>query len=88
MKLLDKYAISLNLFVLLLVLSPLPTSFYSTNIIEYIWLSFLFVFSITIIEFYFNKAGYNKKEKGKKIYLYIMPIHLIIFTILLFLIFI
>lgn len=81
MKLLDRYIISLNLFVLLLVLSLVFTDFYRTNIIEYSWMSFAFVFSVFIIEYSFNKAGYEKREKAKKIYFYIMPIFLVVFTI-------
>lgn len=87
MKLLDKYVISSNLLLLLLILSPAFTGFYSSNLIQYAWLSFAFVFSIFVFEYFFNKAGYEKREKAKRIYLYVMPGHLVLFTVSVFFLF-
>lgn len=87
MQFLNRYAISSNLLLLLLILSPAFTGFYSDNVIHYAWLSFIFVFSILIFEYFFNRAGYERKEKAKRIYLYIMPFYLVLFTVAVFLIF-
>jgi len=87
LKYLDRYVITANLLLLLAVLSPAFTRFYTENQFSYLWLAILFAVSIFIFEYIFNQAGYSKKEKAKKVYYCIMPVHLVIFTITVFALF-
>lgn len=79
-KYLDRYAISVSLFVLLLVLSPVFTGFFSSNVIPYAFAATVLSGSSFFFEYLFNKAGNERQEKGKKMYFYVIPANMIIFV--------
>ena len=79
-KYLDRYAISVSLFVLLLILSLVFTSFFTSNVIPYAFAAAVLGGSSFFFEYLFNKAGTERQEKGKKMYFYVIPANLIIFV--------
>lgn len=81
MKFLNDFPITLSLALMLTILSGPFTNFYTTNILEYIFLALTFTLSILLSEFLLNRKYDDTVEKAKKLYLYIMPINLVIFTI-------
>ncbi|GGK32282.1 hypothetical protein GCM10010965_26500 [Caldalkalibacillus thermarum] len=87
MNFLDRYIISTNLLLLLVMLSPIPTNFYDSNVIPYIFVTFVISVSTFFIEYLFNKAGYERKEKAKKMYLFVMPMNMIIYVVFLLFVF-
>lgn len=87
MNFLDRYSISSNLFLLLVVLSPIPTNFYDGNVIPYMFVTFIISVSTFFIEYLFNKAGYERKKKALKMYLYVMPMNMIIYVVFLLVVF-
>jgi len=77
---LDRYAISVSLLVLLLVLSPVFTGFFTSNAVPYAFAATVLSGSSFFFEYLFNKAGNGRQEKGKKMYFYVIPANMIIFV--------
>ncbi|KGP84553.1 MULTISPECIES: hypothetical protein [unclassified Paenibacillus] len=78
---LDRYIISTNFLLLLIILSLAYTQFYSSNVLLYFFLATVTSASTFFVEFLFNKANYERKIKAKRMAVYIMPFNIIIFAV-------
>lgn len=78
---LDRYIISTNFLLLLIILSLAYTQFYSSNVFLYFFLAAVTSASTFFVEFLFNKANYERKIKAKRMTVYIMPFNIIIFAV-------
>ncbi|MBD8036572.1 hypothetical protein H9635_07445 [Solibacillus sp. A46] len=79
-KYLDRYAISVSLLVLLLILSLVFTGFFTSNVMPYAFAATVLAGTSFFFEYLFNKAGNERQEKGKKMYFYVIPANMIIFV--------
>ena len=77
---LNRYIVSTNFLLLLLILSLAYTEFYSSNVVLFIFLTIVTSGSTFFMEYLFNKAGYERKLKAKRMALYVMPSNVIIFA--------
>ncbi len=75
----DRYVISTNFLLLVLILSLAYTQFYTSNVVLYFFLAAVTCSSTFFIESLFNKAKYETKTKAKKMAVYVMPCNMIIF---------